>query len=731
MATEKALRASLSSIKGKFTSVENGLIAQGTTRPTQSRFETIKKCLDNYWMQNETIHESLQDYLADAAAENAQVLEHATLFKRYCDLVERAETLKPNSIPTATKVTVKLHELKPPTFDGDITNWTSFHDLFTAAVHNNVGLEPAQKLQYLVDSMKGEAGGVINHLSISDNNYAEAWKLLKETYDRKNVIIDAHLHRLFVQPLMKEESAKYLRKLVDTTKECCQALRVFGQETDKWDSILIYVIREKLDMETKRQWLLTLDPSKLLCLKDLLDFIDKRSRTLQDISTKARPLSSQPSSQKPSSNHNKKETKSAHVTSDSKCRICNQSGHFVYNCPSFQKLSPSERMEKVKNQRLCFNCLFPGHMSQSCPSKTSCKKCSRRHHSMVHFESAPTSSSQTPEEGSLCAHVANGPTYPSFSHVLLPTAVVNLLDSTGRQQSVRALLDSGSESSFITESCVKKLGLKTESANVNVNGLASAAVAVARKKVQLSLSSRIYKFNTSFEALVVAKVTGNLPTTSCRKHDFEYLKNLPLADPFFYDSKAIDLLLGADIFYQLNRPHETLRGPPGFPSATDTMLGWVIAGQYNSHKATTTTIFHLAASWRAELPDFGDSRLMATRRWFPMEKRMANDSMLRQMYIEFMREYASLGHMKKVHPHHIPVGPLVGPKTQDDLIAHLIRFRIWTFVMKTDAKQIGHTRCLELQSQLLDLFHVGKIELRKWTANHPDLLSRIPDECCE
>ncbi|CAG7734660.1 unnamed protein product, partial [Allacma fusca] len=261
----------------------------------------------NYWGQVETIHESLQDYLADAAAENAQVLEHATLFKSYCDLVERAETLKPNAIPTATKVTVKLHELKPPTFDG---------------------LEPAQKLQYLVDSMKGEAGGVIKHLSISDNNYAEA---LKETYDRKNEIIDAHLHRLFVQPVMKEESAKYLRKLVDTTKECCQALRVLGQETDKWDSILIYVIREKLDMETKRQWLLTLDPSKLPCLKDLLDFIDKRSRTLQDISTKARPLSSQPSSQKPSSNPNKKETKSAHVTSDSKCRICNQSGHFVYN----------------------------------------------------------------------------------------------------------------------------------------------------------------------------------------------------------------------------------------------------------------------------------------------------------------------------------------------------------------------------------------------------------------
>ncbi|CAG7826283.1 unnamed protein product, partial [Allacma fusca] len=140
--SEKSLRSSLAAIKGKFTTIENGLAAQGSTKLTQERFDKIMKCLDGYWSQCETVHEQIFAFLADQKAEDDQNREHSTSFQRYQDLVDKAVTLKPDHVPIITKAKVKLPDLKPPTFDGDICNWTSFHDLFTAAVHNNDSIEP-------------------------------------------------------------------------------------------------------------------------------------------------------------------------------------------------------------------------------------------------------------------------------------------------------------------------------------------------------------------------------------------------------------------------------------------------------------------------------------------------------------------------------------------------------------------------------------------------------------
>ncbi len=67
---------------------------------------------------------------------------------------------------------VRLPRLDLPVFDGDLYKWLSYHDLFKAVVHDNVGLPGAQKLQYLKASLKGVPALLIQSIPIFNVNYS-------------------------------------------------------------------------------------------------------------------------------------------------------------------------------------------------------------------------------------------------------------------------------------------------------------------------------------------------------------------------------------------------------------------------------------------------------------------------------------------------------------------------------------------------------------------------------
>lgn len=52
---------------------------------------------------------------------------------------------------------------------------------------------------------------------------------------------------------------------------------------------------------------------------------------------------------------------------------CKQA-HFLAFCPAFLKLSRTDRMEVVKEHRLCRCCLMAGHMSSAC-KRSGCREC--------------------------------------------------------------------------------------------------------------------------------------------------------------------------------------------------------------------------------------------------------------------------------------------------------------------------------------------------------------------
>lgn len=65
-----------------------------------------------------------------------------------------------------------------------------------------------------------------------------------------------------------------------------------------------------------------------------------------------------------------------------KCHVCEEA-HNIQSCEKFKAMNPSERSNLIKKFGLCFNCFRSNHRVNECKA-SSCKKCDRRHHTMLH-----------------------------------------------------------------------------------------------------------------------------------------------------------------------------------------------------------------------------------------------------------------------------------------------------------------------------------------------------------
>jgi Protein of unknown function (DUF1759) len=65
----------------------------------------------------------------------------------------------------------KLKPLEIKSFDGDVTEWPAFWNIFTANIDKGEEITPATKFAYLKSIVSGTAYEVIKHLSVTDMNY--------------------------------------------------------------------------------------------------------------------------------------------------------------------------------------------------------------------------------------------------------------------------------------------------------------------------------------------------------------------------------------------------------------------------------------------------------------------------------------------------------------------------------------------------------------------------------
>ncbi|XP_063828971.1 uncharacterized protein LOC135078303 [Ostrinia nubilalis] len=335
------------------------------------------------------------------------------------------------------------------------------------------------------------------------------------------------------------------------------------------------------------------------------------------------------------------------------------------------------------------------------------------------------------------------------------------------------------------------LGLNICRGQHSVNGIGnSVAQPLGSLSCELKPSGKsLLSSNIKFEALVLSAICADQPAQPIDSSAWSHIRNLPLADPDFAHPGPVDILLGADIFASSLLPG-LRKGNAGQPKALNTIFGWIILGECDvnrlapkpvgrsnnncllvSNISQTSLDNSIKRFWEIEnvnfpqksylskedqlcesyfvdnhfrnhvgrfvvplpfvdptnKPVFVNSREIALKRLFSLERKLNTSPALRAEYVAFIEDYKERGHLEEVDPpptsegrfyyipHHGILRPesvstplrvifdasardgkavslnetlLAGPKLQTNIFDLLMRFRWHAVVFTGDVKQM-------------------------------------------
>ncbi|KAJ8957412.1 hypothetical protein NQ318_004892, partial [Aromia moschata] len=420
---------------------------------------------------------------------------------------------------------------------------------------------------------------------ISAANYEVAWSALLERYDNNKLLIHNHVKALFNSEPIHKETANGLRKLIDDFSKNLRALEQLQQPVGEWDTLLVYLVSIKLDSVTLREWENSKSEIESSKFQDIKTFLNSRADMFEMVAQNQ-------TEKRKGFNANTRGFLTTGTSDNRECVICGES-HYVQNCKSFLKMSTNEREKKARSLRLCLNCLKKGHHSKVCRRGT-CTKCNEKHHTLLHRYQGTLSNAEqsanlnaTPNANASAESVVSAvasseersvvlSACSSVDHVLLSTAYVQVTDSNGNTHTVRALLDSGAQSSFVTKGLCQRLNLKTRKVNISVKGLSNIASNI-NSKCEMTIQSLYNNYSATKCFFVIDIIAGNIPEVRIDASRIATPHHINLADPTFYKPDRIDILLGSDLFWELICVGQISLGPNN-PILQKTKLGWVVSG---------------------------------------------------------------------------------------------------------------------------------------------------------
>lgn len=772
-------------------------------------YKVKRQRLEAMWSEIEKISTEIifEDKFGSFDARSLEDIEdqyQEILIKYEEKMSERIDQPIVSSLQQQTNLQINLPKITLPNFNGSYAAWEPFKNLFLEVIDKSV-MTGIQKMAYLKANLIGEALGVIQHLQISENNYCSAWQLLCSRYDNKRLQVTSILDKLLQQPTITQESPTAIKGLHDTTMECMHSLVNLKLDIKGWDPILHYLLIKKLDVKTHTAYEQSLAaPRELQGVSELLEYLENRFQALELTYRKPQPQQQQQGQINKHQEIKKVVQKSVSslTTMDNsavqRCQYCNDN-HLINNCLKFLDLSVVDRISAARSKRLCLLCLKPGHRAFQCRGMY-CEKCKKRHNVKLHLDVASEkpvantvelSEVKSENDGLVAETVTNlAATAPvkSDSYVFLATAIIKLGVTGKIPVECRALLDSGSQLSFVTERLQRKLGVSSSKHNLQLAGIGQYQVDM-KGRVNLELSSGSHGFKTTMEFFIIPKIIGQMPTRNISVEGWPLPKNITLADPNFNKAAQIDVLLGADIFSSILSIGQIKLGRE-LPALQNTIFGWVITGR--AGRSVADDVFcgmvnnidldsQLRKFWELEefkgkpeftvsessieenfersvrrdetgrfvvrLPfiknkeDLGETRNIAERRFFAIERRLIRNQEIHRQYTQFLNEYLELGHMEKIEhvdmtkphsflPHHFVLRPdsqttklrvvfdasvksssnislndlmATGPTIQDNLFNILIRFRTKKYAFTADIEKMYRQILVDPEDQKMQL----------------------------
>ena len=519
----------------------------------------------------------------------------------------------------------RLPPPEPGVFSGDPLQFPGWLTSFELLIESRQ-ITPAERLHYLKRYLSGQAKECIEGFVLlsTDSAYDDAKKLLKERFGNKFTVANAFRQKLYDWPRIPGNDGAGLMKLSDFLQQCETAMKVNTYLRVLDDCHENHSILKKLPDQIITRW------SRLVSdwidahgnfppFNEFCKFVVKEAKIANnpftamqsvrsdgfwkkqdDVKPKKHVgateasyneyerLSGSSNSKHSSKQDDQKPQASGNIQRNKRpCHLCGED-HHLDTCPHFLKKKLVDRTKYVKEERLCFGCLKPNHLSKDCKYKMKCKVCLKNHPTSLHDDHWKPREKEgnhghaaTEEQVTVARTSATGTKHYGSTSMIVPV-YVSSREEPQNEQLVYAMLDTQSDASFITEKTCNSLQVGGPTTDLVLSTMSSDRNVVQVKKIS-NLVVRGYNSNKKLD-LPTLYTTSEVPGNESHILTCEIAKQWPHLHPI---SNRLPPLLNAEfgllIGYNCSQalmPREVIASSsdPKEPYGQRTDLGWSIVG---------------------------------------------------------------------------------------------------------------------------------------------------------
>lgn len=497
----------------------------------------------------------------------------------------------------------KLPKIELRKFDGELLNWLPFWSQFEK-IHEDPDLHDSDKFQYLVQCMKPGTRGqeFIESYPMSAKNYPKAIAALKERFGKSDLLIEVYVReliKLIVSNVNPDNADKLpLSQLYDKLSAQLRALESLNICTEKNACWLYPMIESSLTGEVLKAWQRSslfveeFDDKTTSRLSNLMKFLKREvegeerlklakcgfESSDHKIKNRDKPKWDFRSKFKSKASPNVATAAGFYVAKEQACIFCNRA-HLSRECYEARMMSLSDKIDRIKSKNCCMRCLFPGHFARNCKNFVRCYSCGKAH--VIALCPQMHLKPDTNKEGNAAVTVQATSNQKCSGEVALMTLVIRVRGNM-KTKRVRALLDCGSQKSYILKETARELGLDPISKENVSHTLFGGRNTEPRllNKYRISLLSTGPKVGQKVEGEVLEqeKLCGEIPRIS-KEVLFKKLKPCKIwISDIGVACPKIEVLIGSDLYGKI-LTGEVKQLDEGL-TAINTKLGWTVCGQY-------------------------------------------------------------------------------------------------------------------------------------------------------
>ena len=510
---------------------------------------------------------------------------------------------------------VKLPTIHLNKFAGDSLEWSQFWDIFNSSIHARTDISKASKFQYLLGQLEGNALNLLNGFSQSDNDYDEAVDLLQSTYGKRHIIVQARINAL-LDLKSPEATVESLETFRSTFEGHLRSLKSLGAKIEDEGYVYAVILLRKLPNKTRDNIGRT-SIGDVWTLKDLRDAISKEIEHLQSLDTKTDQYFNDIS--------NSNSNRTAAFVSTSKfinysCKFCKNDSHSSNSCNTYNTVQ--KRIARVKELRLCFNCLLSNHMISDCKNPGTCRNCNKKHNTALCTNvksksdksgdkaknktgektrssndkvSNPSNNNKTTDDATSMT-VVSSVIGSNKSVGILPTAVMNVSKNiSSRDKKCYSIFDTGSQRCYIEKSLANELNLiKHSEVSLSIDGFESRGDEKLYDVVNLCVKT------TEGPVYIDLSVVDSLPERLRMDGRGDIAKKLieagtKLADPSVNDANYdLRILIGVDYMFDFMFATKISENVYGLPSKLGLLIAGRIDSTTNNSNEIVTTVLRVA-----------------------------------------------------------------------------------------------------------------------------------------